>query len=434
MLLAGFVVIGYAQPAGTEYVMQPDFGDATDTIYPQATGEWIHTPWWKDVQPLGTQTDWFGPHYQPLGASSHLKYVMIDDDPFDYGAIAGNLNALEYRLVACDFDFQVYDPSPNNSFVDGGTLYVLLTNSDLDVRGFNADDPAAFEAAGLGQVLFTFDIPGGIEGAPTDPWSRFSALNPNTSAYRTAYALGKSTTGTPGSPFTYVGLVWRSRDPFAERILIDNFSLRDVCPDCVFLPLQILDHGCFDNTWISPIPNNYYYFTAEIVDSTTGDLVYNVVHQPATFSWNGIGNIGVWNGVQVPFGLPLAAKITYYSCLRSQANVHTVDYRAVRQAGCIDFAFGGNKAGPAQRRLLVAPSIVQSDGPISVRFVGGDCSEANLRLWSGEGKEVLQVAANPAIQSSNGQQVILPPLHAGVYFLEIVGRNLFETAKICILD
>ena len=432
--LAGVAVMGHAQPAGREYVIQTDFGDAQDSIYPQSTGQWIFSPWWKDVQPLGTQTDWYGPHYQPLGASSHGKYVMIDDDPFDYGAIAGNLHDLEYRLVACDFDFHVYDPSATNSFVDGGTLYVLLTNSDLDVRVFDADDPAAFEADGHGQVLFTFEIPGGIEGAITDPWGRLSALNPNTSAYRTAYALGKSSTGTPGSPFTYVGLVWRSRDPFAERILIDNFSLRDVCPDCPLPPSGYPLKGCFEHTWSGPIGGNYYYYTAEIRDSATNGVIFQALHKPARFIWDGVGNQGAWLGVEVPLGTAMKANVTYYSCLRGTSNVLPNQYELKRISGCVDVPFGGNKLVLEEFHLDVAPSPVASEDIISIKYGGAIAQDASLAISDLAGHVLYATPANVGALAGRGQELRIPRLAKGLYLLRLSSRGNSSSKLILVLS
>ncbi len=422
----------HAQPNGYEYVIQTDFGDAQDTIYPYATGQWVQTPWWKNVQQIGVQTNWYGPHYMPLGASSHGKYVMLDDDQYDYGAIAGNIHDLEYRLVQCDFDYHLYDPTTTSGFLDGGTLYVLLTESDVDVRNFDADRPEDFEANGYGQVLFELDIPRGSPTSITDPWYKLSGQNSQSTAYRTAYALSKSATGTPGSPFTYVGLVWRSRDPFAERILIDDFHLVDVCPDCVFRRPLIPDRGCFENTWVSPIQNNYYFYTAEIADSTTGDMVYHVVHQPARFSWDGIGNVGSWNGIQVPYDRSLTASITYYSCLRSQNNVGKISYSLTRELGCVDVAFGGNKTSWEQTGLKLSPNPVKENSGVFVRIPSYIGEHAVIRIVTSDGREVMRVGATLSIRSTMGQEIKLPALNSGIYFVEVRSNTFYEAMKLCI--
>jgi hypothetical protein len=427
LFFAFFVMVlcleSHAQPNGYEYVIQTDFGDAQDTIYPNATGQWVQTPWWKNVQPLGVQTNWYGPKYMPLGASSHGKYVMLDDDQYDYGAIAGNIHDLEYRLVQCDFDYHLYDPTTTSGFLDGGTLYVLLTESDVDVRSFDADHPEDFEANGYGQVLFALDIPGGSPTSLTDPWYKLSGQNTQSTAYRTAYALSKSATGTPGRPFTYVGLVWRSRDPFAERILIDDFHLVDVCPDCQMDLQGYVSAGCFDHTWVSSVRNNYYYYTASVVDSATLAPIYQVLHQPARFSWNGVGNQGVWNGVLVPYGHPMKALIRYYSCLRTQANVVALNYLPTRVSGCVDQDFGGSKTAIYAQNLTVRPNPVATGTSLHFEIHGIQPRELIASLRDLAGKELKGWMLRGLSATDIGYELLLPNVPSGTYQFVVWSDN-----------
>jgi hypothetical protein len=292
----------HAQPNGFEYVIQTDFGDAQDTTYPTATQQWQFSPNWKNLQANFNATDWYGPHFSPIGPQAHGKYVMLDDTQNDYGAVAGNIYSLEYRLVECEFDYHLYDATNPTGNAHGGTLYVLLADKDTDIRSFDPDHPADFAANGDGQVLFAFNFRGGAQGSRLDPWPKLSESNTQDASYRQTYALGKSATGTPGSPFTWVGLVWRSVEFYEDRILIDNFHLKDICPDCVFLLPNPTVSGCMESSWVTPIRNNYYYYTAYIHDSTTNDLIFQQVHHPATFDWDGVGNVGSWLGNAIAYG------------------------------------------------------------------------------------------------------------------------------------
>lgn len=415
------------QPNGTEYVLQPDFGDGQSNNFPDASGQWIFLNWWEEVQPIGNQTDWFGPNYMPLGNSSHPRYVMLDDDSQDYGAIAGNIRDLEYRLVQCDFAYRIYDPSDSTALHDGGTLYVLLTGSESDVRSFDADNPGQFEADGHGQVLFTFNFGTGSTPSLSGTWDSLARVNPNSSAFRTGYALNLSPTGTPGNPFTHVGLVWRAEEPYNARICIDNFHLKDVCPDCVMDRTGYTQAGCFDHTWVSSVRNNYYYYTASILDSATSAPIYQAVHQPATFSWDGVGNRGAWNGVLVPYGHPMKATLLYYSCLKFQSNVVTLNYLPTRDSGCVDQDFGGSRIAPQADGLALWPNPVLSNGRLSLEFKGRQPTFVSFTFRDLSGRELAGTEAIPVEPSQGPLAVQVPAAPPGTYLLDVesdTGRYL----------
>lgn len=418
--------LAYAQPNGTNYVRQSDFGDGQNSSYPNASGDWIYLNYWNDVQTLGTQTDWFGPNYQ-LGTSSHPHYVMLDDTPGDYGALAGKLIDLEYRLVEVNFDFITYNGRNADLAPTAGELHVLLCSSENDVRAFDPNNPTQFEIDGHGQVLMTIPFgAGNTTGLDLNSWTTAGS-----SASRRAYALSKSQTGTPGNPFTYVGLVWESQLE-ETRLLLDNFRIVDVCPDCEFLNPNIPVSGCFDNNWISPIPNNYYYYSAVIRDSATNTPIFRTYHQPATFSWNGVGNTGASTGVLVPYNQAMKADITYYSCFRSSKNVETLNYSVTRKQGCIDLPFGGNKTLGTLQDFVVAPSPSASQATITLQTSVDFKESPTVYLSDISGKILKTWVGNTTYLNTSGQKIRLPVLANGIYLIQLVSQDIRLSQKVSI--
>ncbi len=416
----------FAQPSGTNYVRQSDFGDTQNTSSPNASREWINLNFWNDVQTLSTQSDWFGPNYE-LDSSSHPHYVMLDDAPSDYGALAGQLIDLEYRLVEVNFDYLTYNERNTDLNTTDGKLHVLLCTSENDVRSFDPNNPSLFETSGTGQVLMTINFQGGpSNGLDLTAWN-----STGSSASRRRYALSKSQTGTPGNPFTYVGLVWESE--FQEtRLVLDNFRITDICPDCEMQLTGLVASGCFDNTWVSPIRNNYYYYTVDIVDSASLAPIYTSIHQPATFSWDGVGNQGIWNGVQIADGQTVRASMRYYSCRRSQSNVVARTYFATRTAGCVDALFGGSKAQIKREKLEVWPNPVSLEGILNWRLNGQSEDLVSARIFDLEGKELYQYDLTESRMISNSYRSKLPQLSSGIYIFAVqtIDGNFYRKLQI----
>ena len=417
-----------AQPNGTNYVRQSDFGDGQNNSFPSVSGDWMYLNFWNNVQILGTQSNWFGPNYAPLGPStSHPHYVMLDDGPNDFGALAGRLTDLEYRLVEVNFDYITYNERGNTKNTTDGKLHVLLCTNENDVKSFDPNNPSLFETSGLGQVLMTINFLGQpTSGLDLNNWT------PTTSAAsRRKYVLSKSQTGTPGNPCTYVGLVWESE--FNEtRLLLDNFRIVDICPDCEFLNPNIPTSGCFDNNWISPIPNNYYYYSATIRDAGTNGLIYSAIHRPARFSWDGTGNTGTWNGVQVPYGLAMKAQITYYSCYRGKANIETLNFDVVRTQGCIDLPFGGNKTLRTFPDFVVSPSVTTSEAIVNIHTSRSFASSSEVKLSDWAGRTLTSWPLNTQSINGTGQEIRLPILSNGLYLIQLEAEGSKLAQKILI--
>jgi hypothetical protein len=430
-LLIVFVIVWmgwmgcFAQPNGFEYVVQPGFESSIDTSYPHGSGDWFWNGSWECIQSLGNQTDWYGPNYMPLGASSHKKYVVLDDDGSDYGALSGDIHPLEYRLVRCSFDYRIFDPLDSLGFVDGGTLYVLLSDDDNDLRAFDANNPQQFEADGHGQLLFAFALNGGTQLPLSGAWDSLS--NPTAGFSRTAYVLNRSAVGDQGSPFRKVGLLWRSDDPFESRICIDNFRLRDVCPDCV-LREPLTNRGCMDTLWTTPITNNYHAHTVTIRDSTSNTLVFQTVNQRGRFGWDGVGNQGPFSGQPLPYGQPLRAHVKYYGCMKAVDNIRDEDYVLMRLSGCNDPGFGGYRVSIHGDSSSVWPNPVAKGGVVKIRISERENEVVWATLNDVQGRSLLQFAC---LLSQNGQMEVQVPHEApAILFLNIQGVNFELNTKI----
>jgi hypothetical protein len=412
----------FSQPVGTNYIRQSDFGDSQGTNDPTASQQWIWLSDWNNVQQVGTQSNWFGPNYAPLGTSSHPHYVMLDDAPSNYGALAGRMRDLEYRLVECDFDYVLYNERSPDFSTTEGKLYVILATSENDISAFDPANPQAFETSGIGQVLFTFPFGSSFSG---DPQSWTTASSMLGTSQRRKYVLNNSPLGNPGNPYSTVGLVWESE--FSEtRILLDNFRLVDICPDCPLAePLRL--SGCMETEWATPIRNNYFAYTVQIRDSLSGQMIFQEVNQPSTFRWDGIGNQGTYNGQPAPYDQTFLAKVTYYSCLRSSANVRVENFRLKRSIGCVDSVFGGSKWVPLpDARIRAFPNPVQPSNWLSLQFPVADCP--TVMLSDIHGKPVWHADFQGWVGDLRMQ--IPAHLQKGLYFISISSPTGTIFAKI----
>jgi hypothetical protein len=426
LLLYSFV---NAQPSGTQYVTQPDFGDQQNTNYPTATMQWTFLQNWNNVNATGPLTNWIGPGYAPYGQSqTHPFYIVLDDTGDDYGAVAGRISNLEYRLVRCNFSYRVFNEVEPDNPSKIGDLFILLGNSELDFPAFDPGNPQDFEDSGHGQVLFNFVVPPSVPDSVGGTWATLAATVQNIEQ-REAYAINASTNGAVGNPFTHVGIIWVS--DFAEsRIMIDDFTLTDICPDCQ-LKTVLSTTGCFANTWATPIPNNYYYYSAEIREFGTTNVIFREVHQPARFNWDGIGNQSGWNGVLVPENLSLRATISYYSCLSSSANVVTRDFTVERQSTCTDTAFGSAKTSPSMDYLQIFPNPLGQNRMLQVQSSSLIGKSAAIRIRNTYGMLIVELGQQKF--SQYGKIFLnLSALVQGTYFLEIESSGTRTFRKITI--
>jgi hypothetical protein len=211
--------------------------------------------------------------------------------------------------------------------------------------------------------------------------------------------------------------VWRSRDPFAERILIDDFHLVDVCPDCVIDQTSYTPTGCFDAAWVSSVRSNYYYYSVTITDSASTDLIFRDIHKPARFSWDGYGNQGGWDGVLVPYNQPMRAILRYYSCLKQSANIQTLTYFPTREPGCIDVNFGGSKQQVAAAKTTVGPVPVSNGERLYVTLNGLVVTDPGIFLYDLNGRQIHEWKVQESDVYDHKIVLYLPNLPNGLFQL-----------------
>jgi hypothetical protein len=419
-----------AQPIGRNYVVDSDFGDQQGGGYPIASNQWVFLGFWNNVQPIGVQTNWYGPGFPlSLGTSSRPYHIMLDDAPNRPGAVAGNLEGLEYRLIGCDFKYLIYNQSNPDAATEGGKLFVVLAKTELDVAQFDPNQPADFETGGYGQVIFTFDFgyrPGGAMIGAT--WDSLNGLPESQTGPQRKFARNASPLGLPGDPFQYVGLYWVSE--FEEsRICIDDFELIDICPDCIMRePLR--QSGCMDSSWVTPISNNYYAYTVTIRDSATQDIVYAAQNRPAPFRWNSIGNTGTYTGQPIGFEQPMTVRMDYYSCLMMAPNYRTETYSLVRTAGCRDSVFGGARLLRSSVGLTLHPNPAAAGTPVHLAYPTSLADGASFSCLDAQGRVVQAKQLTSDERGTGMLQWTATGLAGGIYRLLITDATTYYHATI----
>jgi hypothetical protein len=83
------------------------------------------------------------------------------------------------------------------------------------------------------------------------------------------------------------------------------------------------------------------------------------------------------------------------------------------------------------REDLLSNPVKENSG-VFVRIPSNIGEHAVIRIVTSDGREVMRVGAALSIRSTMGQEIKLPALNSGIYFVEVRSNTFYEAMKLCI--